>query len=128
MIKKRQMTRNRLTGQGEKDNMGYKLKKTDGRFTGHLVYDYFIDFTWATSFPSMRPGMGIVDRVLSERQRLNEMRNWCWETFGPGCELETALLLTRNNEEPQWCWRTDHNQLKIYFKATTAEWFTLKWS
>ena len=128
MNKKRQMTRDRLTGWGWLFEDTMKLKKTDGRFTGHLVYEYFVDFTLATSFSPMRPSPSTVNRAVHDRKRLNEVRNWCWETFGPGCELDTALLLNHDREEPEWCWRTEHNQLRIYLKAKNAEWFTLKWT
>lgn len=126
MKKKRSMAASRWPY--EQDTMTYKLKKMDGRHTGHMVYEYFIDCTLATSFPAMRPSPGTVNRLMEDRKRLNEIRNWCWETFGPGCELETALLMWNNNEEPEWCWRSEHNQLRIYFKKKTAEWFTLKWT
>lgn len=111
----------------EENNMKYKLQKTDGRFTGHGVYSYFVDFSM--DFPAIMASNTYsgFTRRLSERSRLNDIRNWCWTTFGPGCELETALMLNRTKEHPAWCWLTEHNKLRIYFTEETANWFTLKW-
>ena len=126
MIKKRALAASRW--QHIEDTMKYKLKKTDGRFTGHTVYEYFIDCTMSFAAMQASGTWGTVNRMLAERKKLNELRNWCWETFGPACELETALLLDRDGESPEWCWRSEHNQLRIYFKKKTAEWYTLKWT
>ena len=64
-------------------------------------------------------------RRRSEGDLFFEVRNWCWETWGPSCELE----FWDAKKNPAWAWNLTEFELKIYLTGDKeASWFTLKWS
>ena len=50
-----------------------KIKKLDRRHTGYGTYKFLIEFLQRSEF-----------------EKFFEARNWCWETWGPGCEVENT--------------------------------------
>lgn len=85
-----------------------RLKKLDRRMNGYG------DFKYSTKF-----------RRLSQGDLFFEVRNWCWETWGPSCELEFWDV----NKNPAWAWAMTEFEIKIYLTGDKeASWFTLKWS
>lgn len=55
-----------------------------------------------------------------------EVRNWCWEQWGPSRELEFWKPV--GNSNPAWCWLTDEWRIRIYFASEKeAQWAVLKW-
>lgn len=64
-------------------------------------------------------------------ERFIELRNWCWDTFGPGVERKYIILHpTQDTLESinAWCWHTEQDQLRIYFKSDKElAVFKLKW-
>ena len=85
-----------------------KLKKLDRRMKG------FGDFKYSSKF-----------RRRFDGDRFIEARNWCWETWGPSCELE----FWDAGKNPAWTWVFTEFEMKIYLTGDKeASWFTLKWS
>ena len=85
-----------------------KLKKLDARMKGYG------DFKYAAKF-----------RKSGDRERFIEIRNWCWETWGPSCELE----FWKEDRNPAWSWAVTEFEMKIYLDGDKeASWYTLKWS
>jgi hypothetical protein len=82
--------------------------KLDRRFAGYNNFKYCSEFA----------------RV--EVQKFQDIRIWCWDTWGPSCELSKYTKLDIQN--PAWCWASTEWYTRIYF-ATDAEysWFLLKW-
>lgn len=86
-----------------------KFGKTDRRFSAHPDFKHFISFT------------------SKELKGFNNIRKWCWETFGASSDLDIFHKISDNNQ--QWCWEYSQWNTRIYF-ATDKEyqWFLLKWS
>lgn len=86
-----------------------KIGKTDKRYSGHPHFKHFVAF--GTS---------------AEIIQFNNIRQWCWETFGPSSELEIYHKIPEPNKS--WCWELTQWSTRIYFAGDKEfQWFTLKW-
>ena len=77
----------------------YKVTKLDRRHNGYSFYKYSIS-------PIERD-------YIKSRQDLIELRNCCWETYGPGAEIG---WIQNNNT---WAWDTEHGNKRLYVKSDT---------
>lgn len=85
-----------------------KVKKLDKRMSGYGDFTRFVEFTG------------------KEFARFIEVRNWCWEQWGPSCEYDFWCRI--GNRNPAWCWLTDEWRTRIYFASDKeAQWYHLKW-
>jgi hypothetical protein len=85
-----------------------KIKKLDKRHTGYGTYKFLIEFSQRGDF-----------------EKFFEARNWCWETWGPGVEVEYQHKL---NHEIPWAWQNNEWNLRIYLATDKeANWWKLKW-
>lgn len=82
--------------------------KLDARYTGFDKFKHYASFRY------------------NEMEKFVEVRQWCWETFGPSCEMQIHHKLSTPNHS--WSWILDDYRSRIYF-ATDKEyqWFLLKW-
>jgi hypothetical protein len=56
----------------------------------------------------------------------HEMRVWCWETFGPSTERDSALKMRESVWT--WSWIVEDTTTRIYFKdSEELTMFKLKW-
>jgi hypothetical protein len=103
--------------------MKFEIKKTDRRHTGSQEWQYIAIIN--QELYSGRAGR--IDRMAN----LNKVRDWCWETYGPSCELEFWLAVNSEKKEPvneKWCWHTNYDNFKIYLRTDKeVNWFKLKW-
>lgn len=82
----------------------------DGRHKGFKTFNFRVEIfgSWDT-----------------RAQEFVEVREWCWDTFGPSTELSL------NHYNPKsWAWNIDpkgHNSYYIYLKDECLTHFTLKW-
>lgn len=84
-----------------------KLKKIDRRMNGFGDFQYKVGYL-----------------RYHDRYKFIEIRNWCWEQWGPSCEYEFWKL----DINPSWCWIIDRNELRILLASTKeAQWYSLKW-
>jgi hypothetical protein len=95
--------------------MGIKVKKLDRRMNG---YGQFI---YAANFPS-----------FVDADRFSQVRQWCWEQWGPSVELEIWQRYP-DFKNPKWAWeRGEFNKsyrCRIFLSSDQeAEWFILRWS
>ena len=96
--------------------MKLSLEKLDGRHKGlnRLKYRVFVTGDKTTKF-----------------QNFCQVRQWCWETWGPSCEREIFLSLGQDNiGSIDWAWHYDEkfNYCYIYLAGPKQlELFTLKW-
>ncbi len=83
-------------------------KKLDKRNKGYGSFKYLIEFN---------------TRAV---EKFCQIRNWCWEQWGPSSELEFYHKLS--NPNICWSWLTDEWRMNVYI-ATDKEyqWFLLKW-
>ena len=81
-------------------------KLLDGRYTGNELFQYRIDFNYI------------------QREQFKQIRNWCWETFGPSCELHFLAV----DEIKVWAWTTDSYRVRLYLKSDKeVNWYKLRW-
>ena len=85
-----------------------KIGKLDRRHNGHGIFRYYVRFTSA------------------ELEKFVDVRNWCWQTWGASCELDTFYHLENPNQK--WGWVRDSYNTKIYLGSDAEyQWFLLKW-
>lgn len=84
---------------------------------GYGDFKYGVDFTWNW-----------------QGARFDEVRLWCWETFGPSVELDiwAELETIGQPRNLKWCWdRGTYNKINrcmIYIKDDQEmNWFKLRW-
>lgn len=89
-----------------------KLTKLDRRMTGYGDFKFMI-------------------KLYHNDQDLNkfiDVRNWCWENWGPSCEYFFYKKL-ENEKNPAWCWANYEFENRIYLAGDQeASWFLLKWA
>ena len=84
----------------------FRLFELDKRYNGHG------EFKWA------------VDNVSTAK--MIEIRNWCWETFGPSDEVDNGIACTPGRV---WSWQHTQYITRILLKSDAeATLFKLKWT
>ena len=104
--------------------MKLTIKKTDKRHTGHYHWQYVVIVERIPTTLFGKPS------ILQKIDNLNTIREWCWTTYGPSCELEFWLAINEAgaNKNEHWCWHTNYDNYKIYLRTDKeANWFKLKW-
>jgi hypothetical protein len=87
--------------------MDMKIINLDRRFNGHADFKYRAVFARTVDYCNAR--------------------EWCWETFGPACELEARSARPGGN----WCFDMTANPTRRYIYLRGDEQlalFKLKWS
>ena len=75
----------------------FSLEKLNKRYNGS---------DWFTYRLKIAPVGRMYETYLERTANFLEIRNWCWETFGPSCELEMySVAQERNLTNPKWSWR-----------------------
>ena len=98
------------------------INKLDKRYTGYQYFTYSVIAVWN---PNWRDA---ADRVAT----FCEMRTWCWETFGPSCELSEFMKLANREDgvNPRWCWVHKYESTPARILINSEEdknWFVLRW-
>ena len=104
--------------------MKLTIKKTDKRHTGGYQWKWLVI---VERQPTTQFG---TPTKIQKSQNLNEIREWCWTTYGPSCELEFWLCMPEGSQSrnEHWCWHTNFDNYKIYLRTDKeANWFKLKW-
>jgi hypothetical protein len=83
----------------------YKVTKLDRRYTGHEQYAYMAEPYFDRY---------VVGSRMQKAQLFDQMRQWCWNQWGPGTELHLARFLDKSDP---WGWETEHSKLRIYLKT-----------
>lgn len=83
----------------------YKIKKLDRRMTGYETFSHRIEFYWDEDFL--------------------KIRNWCFDSFGPACELEFFNLNTQLGLGYTWAWRSDHYRRDLYLNQEQLSAFVM---
>lgn len=89
--------------------MSHEITTLDRRHTGFAEFKYFIKTKY-----DKRPS--------DAEHQFNELRKWCWETWGPSKELEHWLKSSHDMNAPcqnlHWAWHNDANaNRRIYLKT-----------
>ena len=71
----------------------------------------------------------MVQYLLKDAAQFVEHRQWCWDTWGPSCELD-YLYRVGEKRNSRWCWMSaDNGRIRIYFGSEKeASHFALKWA
>ncbi len=100
----------------------FKLIKLDKRFAGHRDFEYRVEV--------MNYNFQREDQILMYL----DVRKWCWEQFGPSCELDLHRSILRQSMRdpethvPQWAWRTtDDHQYFLFFAGSAMTHFNMFW-
>jgi hypothetical protein len=83
----------------------FKVTKLDRRYNGHENFRFMAE-PFLTTF-TVRSGN-------AKAELFSDMRVWCWQQWGPACELHL-----RRNLPNVWCWESEYNKLRIYLKGDT---------
>ena len=86
--------------------MKYKITKLDRRHNGWGRYKYSVSPT--------------VVNHIEGHQLLNDLREWCWSTYGPGAEIGWS------KKDAKWAWDTEHGNRRIYVNEDILIMFKLK--
>jgi len=101
--------------------MKITVKKTDKRHTGADRFKYFVDIRGAN-----------YDEWKLTKEKFFELRQWCWETWGPSREVDQYSSIEGGYTEDQnhaWSWINDQHRSRIYLgNKEEAAHFTLKWT
>ena len=83
------------------------IEKMDKRFNGsHLGFEFLVDF------------------AAGATTEYREMRQWCWETLGPSCELDAM----NGQDNFAWGWIRDNYRTRILLRSEKElAWFKLRW-
>ena len=97
--------------------MLFRVRKLDARFSGSEFFTHMVEY--------QKLGLTRVTRAAL----FLEHREWCWETFGPSCELDLIPETVSSQEfgMPAWAWQTEHGLFRLYFNEKQLAWFQLKW-
>lgn len=91
-----------------------RIQKLDRRHTGHGVFKYYITPLGNTNDWSTRYNI------------LQEWREWCWQTWGPGTERDHAMR-SRTTKDWPWAWDIEHYHCRLYLRGDEElAWFGLK--
>lgn len=101
--------------------MKIEVKRTDKRHTAYSNFKYYVKIKhdeWS-------------ERHLT-REKFFELRQWCWETWGPSREADQYSDIAEaylEDQNPAWAWLNDQYRARLYLcgKEEAAH-FALKWS
>jgi hypothetical protein len=83
-----------------------KINELDRRYAGGNYFKYALDFTY------------------KQGSLFCDVREWCWSTWGPSCELK----FIEDSKEYKWAWITDNHRTRIYLRNTEeVNWYKLRW-
>lgn len=101
--------------------MKITVKKTDKRHTGSDRFKYYVDIRPTT----------YTEWQLAE-EKFYEMRQWCWETWGPSREVDKYKSIEgayTGDQNHAWSWINDQHRYRLYLgNKEEAAHFTLKWT
>jgi hypothetical protein len=88
-----------------------RVKKLDKRYPSKKHFDFVIT-------PHVTTDTYLLGIWQSERYRIyQELRNWCWKTWGSSCEYQLWKFVPEENRSSQWAWDTHENRLRIYIAS-----------
>lgn len=88
--------------------MAVKIITLDRRYTGGSEFEYCLEFY----------------RPHKDGEEFCDIRNWCWETFGPGRELKFC----QPHINYPWAFITDNHRTRIYlYSDKELSWYKLRW-
>jgi hypothetical protein len=101
--------------------MKIEVKRTDKRHLGSNRFKYYVD---------IRPVEWHNHKLIIEK--FFELRQWCWETWGPSREVDQYDSIEgawTGDQNHAWSWINDDHRTRLYLHdKEEATHFALKWS
>lgn len=92
--------------------MKFKIVKVDARYKAHPHFQFYV-------VPTEWP---LVDYYL-------ELREWCWATYGPGCDVDMRCAYNPPEATYTYKWVWQDEECRIFFKDSPEfAHFQLIWS
>lgn len=118
----------------EPDNINFIFTKMDRRHTGNEYFKYYVK---VASKPIGKYGTQNYNTHAAIIM-FNILRNWCIDTWGPSCELNTYMMFAFNNAKnnfshpglinQHWAWNCIDQQKRIYLIGDEElAWVELRW-
>lgn len=102
-----------------------KVTKLDKRHNCYRIMKYHVEVTYDI--------WGSDNRI----SKFKQLREWCWDVFGPGCETKWILLTPveagtdgqcHMESTTRWAWQTEFKEMRLYFKDDeTLSAFIFQW-
>ena len=95
--------------------MELKVETLDGRHSLHTLFTH-----------------RVLVKGQDRQKNFVQLREWCWEMFGPGIERSLAWHMRDDDKtlKYRWCWHIDPANeylMYLYLKEETASAFFIKW-
>jgi hypothetical protein len=109
------------------DGLDIKFYKLDGRWKGSDIFTWMCTTVIKPQYERFSP-RPLAQSDLAKIIKFNQLRDWCWDTWGPSCDLkdydrihELSNYVSRSNEE-------DHKQKRIYLAGSKERtWLETRW-
>ena len=105
--------------------------RLDGRWKGNDIFTWMCTTIVKPQYERFSP-RPLAQSDLAKIIKFNQLRDWCWDTWGPSCDLKDYDFIHENggNLNEHWCWSNeeDQKQKRIYL-ASDAErtWLETRW-
>lgn len=104
----------------------YRITKLDKRFTGYPWFTHHITITHPKN--AFLGQYEKRDTIIE----FSKIREWCWSTWGPSCELYDYTYMKRANVDnfnlnEYWSWNLEKTR-RIYLTEKGKIWFDLTWT
>ena len=98
--------------------MKIHFKKVNGNYKGANIFAHVVQIKYPY----------VVDRLLA----FNEVRTWCWETWGSACNYDESIYLTDSKESStvnkHWAWDEKFGACRIFLVSDIDKTlFALRW-
>jgi len=88
------------------------FRKVDRRMNGHSFFKHMAEFNNSN------------EDIL----KFCDVREWCWEQWGPSREYYFWTRTEESRRNPAYCWLNNDYNNRIYFATDKeAQWFGLRW-
>ena len=94
-----------------------RFTQLDGRFKGHDIFKWMVTATHLPEYQRFSP-MPLSYPHLTKIIDFNKLRDWCWDTYGPSCDMKDydfihEVSLAQHNDNggnlnEYWCWSNEN--------------------
>ena len=94
-----------------------RFTQLDGRFKGHDIFKWMVTATHLPEYRRFSP-MPLQYPHLTKIIDFNKLRDWCWDTYGPSCDMKDydfihEVSLAQHNDNggnlnEYWCWSNEN--------------------
>jgi hypothetical protein len=105
------------------DGLDIKFYKLDGRWKGSDIFTWMCTTVIKPQYERFSP-RPLAQSDLAKIIKFNQLRDWCWDTWGPSCDLKDY---DRIHELSNYV-SQDHKQKRIYLVGSKERtWLETRW-